>query len=184
MHQVWNNRAGVAPTLGLQGNPPVPAVTNPGLPANNADSELGWAIGAGVNINLPFIASGDIFVLQGTYAEGATSYATPSFNVDAIVDGDDLELAETWSIGAGVRHRWTKQWQSNFTVSYADTEIETAAGDYERNRTTLHSNIVWTPVSGFFIALETEYSRNDFDIGAASVDYDQLDTSIRLQRTF
>ena len=47
---------------------------NPGIIGTTAaSSDYGWALNAGVKINLPMLAAGDAFYLQGTYSEGATS---------------------------------------------------------------------------------------------------------------
>ncbi|BAT57601.1 porin omp2b precursor [Variibacter gotjawalensis] len=55
------------------------------VPANNFGSATGYAIGAGVKFNLPF-APGDELWVQGTYADGATSYLGPykSYSTDAV----------------------------------------------------------------------------------------------------
>lgn len=40
----------------------------------NHDNALGWAVQAGVKINLPMLAAGDALYLQAAYAKGAVSY--------------------------------------------------------------------------------------------------------------
>lgn len=51
----------------------------PGVAAFNSTTEYGYAVQAGVKINMPFIAPGDQLWLQAAYAQGAISYIASGY---------------------------------------------------------------------------------------------------------
>ncbi|CEJ13770.1 Porin omp2b precursor [bacterium YEK0313] len=53
-------------------------ITN--VPTARAGDKMGWAVGAGLRINLDMLARGDVLWLQGVYSDGALSYAFDSQN--------------------------------------------------------------------------------------------------------
>lgn len=105
-------------------------------------SEYGWAVQAGVKVNLPMIAPGDAFYLQGSYSEGAQMYAgyssytgsyatNPStiqgaafapFLNDAVLNPftNRLELSNSFTIVGSYLHYWSAQWRSAFFASYGE----------------------------------------------------------------
>ena len=44
------------------------------LSSGHADDKLGWAVGAGIKLNAPFIGQGDYFQTQVNYTQGALRY--------------------------------------------------------------------------------------------------------------
>ncbi|WP_170181699.1 porin [Phreatobacter stygius] len=60
----------------------IPALTgqNFGNPTNAAGDKFGWAVGAGVRLNLDMLARGDVLWLQAVYADGALDYAFGTAN--------------------------------------------------------------------------------------------------------
>ena len=119
--------------------------------ATNNDSETGFAVGAGLRINLPMIGKGDYLIAQVGYAEGATNYNLsnsgaggfsafwlrdgaasgaygPSF--DAVNTGgaaSNLDLTESWSVTAGFEHVWNPQWKTSIYGAYAEVNYSAAA---------------------------------------------------------
>ena len=111
-------------------------------PGGTADSEIGWAIGAGLRLNVPQIGQGDYLIAQVTYAEGATNYVGSNFGAggifalgysegfpavnrisagpvfDAVVTATDIDLTKGWSITGGYEHRWNPQWKTSIYGSY------------------------------------------------------------------
>ena len=72
-HQMFlTNRTGI----GRNGAPftPLGIAGDPGAGGDFAESDYGYAVQAGVKVNLPMIAQGDVLWLQGAYGEGALSY--------------------------------------------------------------------------------------------------------------
>jgi hypothetical protein len=115
--------------------------------ANGApDDKLGFAVGAGIKLNAPFIGQGDYFQAQVTYAQGATKYVmqTPNTNwgkndgafaswglvTDAVYSGflggtgsvapSDLELTTAWNVNAAYEHFWNPRWRTSIYGGYAE----------------------------------------------------------------
>ncbi|MCY1642781.1 porin [Methylorubrum sp. SL192] len=107
---------------------------------SGAQTDYGWAVQAGVKLNLPMIASGDGIYLQAAYAEGAMNYTgftfftgsyasnlTPiqgasvqQFVSDAVVNPitGKLELSTSFTVVSSFLHYWTPEWRSAFYGSY------------------------------------------------------------------
>ncbi|MBA5776019.1 porin [Stappia sp. F7233] len=154
------------------------------------DSELGWAVGAGVTVNLPMIGAGDYLGLQAAYAQGATKFATTAGI--GVLDGflnpltGDIDLVDAWSIGAGYTHFWTPTWNSSLTVNYASVDVPiSGAPDIDLDEWNLQGNLVWNPVSGLDIGAEVEYRNQEASAtGLGSFDKDSVTAVLRVQRTF
>ncbi|WP_349369044.1 porin [Salinarimonas sp.] len=163
LHQVRHNQPGVA-----------------------VDDELGWAVGAGVNIRLPMIAAGDALWLQAVYADGAVSYAdAPSavaeFNLglnDAYLNaaGTSLVTTEAWSIAAAFRHFWTPTIWQDIQGAYGEVDVPTtAAGFVAAPGVVVRGTAVdytwwqagtrlnWRPVSGLTFSADVVYTSIDPD---------------------
>src|SRR6185437_7505400 len=117
------------------------------------DDELGWAIGAGIKLNAPFIGQGDYFQAQVTYAVGATKYVmqTPNTNwgkidlpnqawgvvSDAVYNGSltgtgtgaasNLELTTSWNVNAAYEHFWNPRWRTSIYGGYAEVNYNNGA---------------------------------------------------------
>lgn len=156
------------------------------VPNVTVDDELGWAIGAGVNIRLPMIAAGDALWLQAVYADGAVSYAdAPSavseFNLalnDAYLNaaGTSLVQTEAWSIAAAFRHYWTPTIWQDIQGAYGEVDVPStaalapAAGAVVLRGTAvdytwwqLGTRLNWRPVSGLTFAADVAYTEIDSD---------------------
>jgi hypothetical protein len=112
-----------------------PATGHPG-------DQYGWVVGGGVKINTPFVASGDYFVTQVNYTQGATRYlwnlntnadqtavtgATEGFGVgtDCVFGGTlaagnatGCLMTTAWEVDAAYEHYWTPQWHESFVGAY------------------------------------------------------------------
>jgi hypothetical protein len=114
------------------------------------DEEYGWAVGAGLMLNLPMIGAGDRLHLQAVYSEGAVGYAVRSgvyrlwthgdtaggalrsygvgYAGDGVfVDGSSIEQTTVWSFNGAFEHRWTPQFKSSVYGGYAVFEHSGAA---------------------------------------------------------
>jgi hypothetical protein len=100
----------------------------------------GWAVGAGLKINLPMIAKGDALWLTAAYANGANDfthsrYANGNTSKGRMMGGFTFqganvttffpvagvlaaELMKSWSVGAIYRHVWSPTLESNVMASY------------------------------------------------------------------
>ena len=99
---------------------------------------IGWAVGAGVKVNLPSLGAGDTIALQGVYSVGATRYASNigglynsfSFNpsngtmaygtvTDAVqTAAGAINLTTAWSISAALEHFWRPDLKTSLWVNY------------------------------------------------------------------
>ncbi len=107
------------------------------------DAEYGWAIGAGVKVNLPQLAPGDQLWLQGAYGQGAGSYTglygppggdlalsnvTNKFQinqVDAVLQNNgQLNLTESWSVMGALLHYWSPEWRQAVFATYGQQNFD------------------------------------------------------------
>jgi hypothetical protein len=123
--------------------------------------ELGWAVGAGLKVNLPMLGVGDNFTVQAAYAQGASRYngaGLPQATNISVFDGDtvglgldsdavyngapaiasSLELTRSWSVTAGIEHNWVPGLRTSLYGAYLKT-------DYNDNATAF--------LNGFFNTL-------------------------------
>jgi hypothetical protein len=102
----------------------------------------GFVLGSGIRINAPFVATGDFFVTQVNYTQGATKYlwnppsnvgesvtvgATEGFGVgsDCVFGGTIAAgnatgclMTTAWEVLGAYEHYWTPQWHESFVGAY------------------------------------------------------------------
>jgi hypothetical protein len=139
------------------GFPPAPSACANGIPGiaaaqpgstlcGHPGDEWGFAVNAGIVVNAPWIAPGDLIGGFIEYGQGGGAQATGNnltspglfaggnnlalgALTDAVyVNGSGLELTTTWSTGGGIMHWWTPTFSTavigSFTqVTYNDTVI-------------------------------------------------------------
>jgi len=106
---------------------------------------IGWAVGAGVKVNLPSLGAGDSIALQGVYAVGATKYAANllgynafSFNpnngtmgfglsTDGVQSATGINLTTSWSLAAALEHFWRPDLKTSVWVNYVALDYGAAA---------------------------------------------------------
>ena len=124
---------------------------NTGLGTDEADT--GWAIGAGLRINLPMIGAGDYLIAQVAYMEGAANYiwnqagagglmvnladgfpvtaagtdAAIGYIADAVNVGGSLDLTTGWSVTAGFEHKWNPAWKTSLYGTYSEFSYSSGA---------------------------------------------------------
>ncbi len=106
-----------------------------GRPGN----KMGWALTGALQLNVPMLAPGSVFNIQGIYSEGAVRYAShtsatggftyasgSSYGFGAFNDGvfvgpaGGIQLTTAWSIAAAYQHQWTPALNTSFYGSYLD----------------------------------------------------------------
>jgi hypothetical protein len=166
-----------------------PLIVNPDG-GSFVDTEYGFAISGGVKINAPFIAPGDVFWLQATYANGAVNYAGfgSSFNqgrvqlflADAIVDGTgELKRTEVFNVHAAFLHYWTPQFRQALFGTYGRIDVANSvqtipvlAGNVlapgvvnnafsDADYWQIGTNLIWSPVRDLDIGVEVLYREID-----------------------
>jgi hypothetical protein len=150
------------------------------------NGKVGYAVGAGVTVNLPMLGASDSLSLQGVYSKGAVSYAAPdwsgAYTYDFWANGTTIEQTTAWSIAAGFTHSWTKTLSSSLEASYAKFDASNANNDYAQ--IDLQANVVWAPVTNLTIGAELEYRKLDYTAATPRNDADALIGLIRVQRNF
>ncbi len=183
-------------------------------PASFVGTEYGFAVQAGLEVDLPMIAEGDELWLQAAYADGALSYLgfgdtsvrdLTLAQTDAFVDANGaVRRSRGWAATAVFLHYWTPQIRHVVFGSYgeinypASSVVTTAAGGTlgfpDTTEWRIGSNLGWLPVSGLYLGVETLYRRVD-PRGRVFVDndpatdrlinsQDTLEARLRVQRDF
>jgi hypothetical protein len=106
---------------------------------------IGWAVGAGVKINVPSLGAGDSISVQGVYAVGATRYAsnllqynpfsmnpnngTMAYGVttDGVQSATGINLTTAWSVHAAFEHFWRPDLKTSLWVNYVALDYGAAA---------------------------------------------------------
>ena len=120
------------------------------LAGTGTTDEIGWAVGAGLHLNLPFLGARDTFTAQVTYAEGAMHYVgsgilaangssvaagfpaateaayAPGYDAVLLANGN-LSLTTGWSVGLGFQHYWTPTLRTSLYGFYGELEYSRAA---------------------------------------------------------
>ena len=117
------------------------------------DTEYGYGIQAGVKVNLPAIAPGDLLYLQAVYARGCTDCVVggawvlgggsasqggfPGTNgrfgyntADGILNPltNEVTLSKEWGAVAAFLHYWTPQLRSGFQLAYSKVDFPSLGG--------------------------------------------------------
>jgi Porin subfamily len=147
-------------------------------------TKYGFAINAGLKINLPMIAAGDNLTLNAVYTEGNLSSVLSqgggnsfqAFNVGglAVVAPDavlslgtgNLRLTKAWAVTGSFQHFWTPTVSSAVFASYAHIDVSNNPLTFndtlrDFNLFTVGLNTIWQPVRGLNIALEGGYVRGE-----------------------
>lgn len=150
-----------------------------------ADSELGFAIGAGVTVNAPFVTNGAVFLAEAIYTDGASQYGIDSWNgqiTDAVVTGNSLETTETWNFAAGYRQPVFTDWEIALEGGYHQADAGLRAYDFAQWGG--NATLTWQPVPGFLMGAEVGYQTRDFTRASGLSDGDFWVSTFRVQRTF
>ncbi|WP_306141023.1 porin [Roseibium sp. MMSF_3412] len=150
-----------------------------------SEDELGFAVGAGVEINFGGLAQGGSIALQGVYTDGASAYGSTGWNdliTDAVWDGNSTETTRTWNVFGGVSLDLTNTIELNVEGGYHNVDAATSAYDFTQWSVT--SNLVWEPVPGFIMGPEIQYRDLDFDAASGLEDTQQIFGAFRMQRSF
>ncbi len=159
-----------------------------------AQSKMGYAIGGGVEVNLPMLGAGDKMFVQAAYANGAVDYLLNNTGVATnALTGASIVLARNWDsatetnskawvIAGGLNHNFSKAVEANLGVSYLDYQDATvAAADY--TSWVIGGDVRWKPVSGLTLAVALDYRNVDYNIAGVSNGNQWMGT-LRVQRNF
>lgn len=188
LDQTWGTLmlSGALHRVGALSPPAAPFTSYVG---ENADSTLGWAVGAIAEFKLPMIAPGDSVYLQANYADGALNYlglsGTPQVHAtglgsiqvgstllsssgayypiaDAVWNNNTLSYStETgWAVSAQYKHYWMPTLRSGLYIGYVEVDVPTnTVGAFDVSVTQAVGNLVWTMARNLNIGVEVSYSR-------------------------
>ncbi len=170
---------------------------NLGPGAQILDTEYGFAVQAGVKVNLPMLAPGDAVFLQAAYADGANSYTgwgttqagtvtTPSWDVAYDANGN-AKTSKSWSVTGGLLHYWTPALRQGVFAAYG--RLDQYGPYYDTAAVSVGSNLIWSPVKNLDIGAELVYAKiTDMPLvqlpAAAGTSRDNWSGRIRFERDF
>jgi hypothetical protein len=149
------------------------------------DEKWGYAVGAGVVLNLPMFGAGDQFGVQAAYSKGALVYASANLIPTTWDFNNALDQSEAWGIQAGFRHVFSPTLMANIDASYASVDLAGTNADYSQNY--VAGSLTWAPYGGVTgspsvaISAIVEYRNVDLDVGGSA---DGLVGGLRIQRNF
>ncbi|WP_248152505.1 porin [Roseibium sediminicola] len=150
--------------------------------ATAGEDQLGWAVGAGVNFNLPFASSGSNIYFQGFYADGALSYIGNGITgVTGVSDYTNGSTNNGFSVSGGAYIQATSTIGLALDGSYASVDMNNAAAIGDVDRWAIDGSVQWSPVSGFVMGADIGYADTDISGGT---DTEALLFGVRMQRTF
>ncbi len=149
-----------------------------------------YAIGAGLRVNLPMIAAGDVLWLNAAYADGMSEYTNnwTSFkssdtkrNVGGyvtnhpswIVTPNGIETLKSWNVAAIYTHFWAPQWRHSFLASGGGIEGTATSKALAWGQTgafgdatvwNVGTQLTWLPAKDFEIGVDVLYARVEQDI--------------------
>jgi hypothetical protein len=177
-------------------------------------STWGYAVQGGVEINLPMLAAGDQLWLEGAYTDGALAYNQinstrgtsyiQTFNGGVIQTDYDavwtscgvgcvsVKSPTSWSVLGAFQHYFTPTIIGRLTGSYVQVDyshaVALAALTSSWNRIKVGPELVWMPVAGFQVGVETLYIRQEDKfpvvIAGAKKDTDGYEATIHIERDF
>jgi hypothetical protein len=142
---------------------------------NNVD-EVGYAIGAGVKVNIPGLGAASDFGIQAAYSKGAVKYVDPSSPFNDFNNAGNLTTA--WGVAAALNLGFTSQVSAGLSASYGYYENTGARA----NVWTAMGDVTFRPVSGLQFRTGLEYRNEDFNVVGA--DRSELVGFFRVQRSF
>lgn len=168
------------------------------LVAGGADTaKMGYAVGGGVEVNLPMLGATDKVYIQSIYAKGAIGYALTQTGgmapnalgvatvvpVDFLTNGVSIFQSTAWSVAGGFHHDFTKAVEFNIGGSYAKyTDAVVAAQDFTQY--ILAGELKWKPVAGLAITPAVEYRNVNFSNASGLADGTQWTGYLRIRRSF
>lgn len=167
------------------------------LGATTVGDDLGFAVQAGLQFNLPTASDGSFIWVQGAYSEGAIEYVIRNRNAGAFVgqlgapyfanmtDNDLVGTTylnnEIWAVGGGVNFQASDAVRlaaSAFYWEYDDVSA-VAADDLEGLK--LLGGVYWNPVRQLELGAEVGYANVEDGTG---FEVDDLTLTLRAQRSF
>lgn len=194
---VHESRIGASTTPAAVVGPPAVAA-GAGVPF--AGSEFGWAVTGAAKVNLPFLGAGSNAWVNGTYSEGASSYAgygssatignfVATFSDATLVGAAPgvagrVALTTAWSVSGGVQVFFTPTVWAGLSGYYGNHDPAGVGNTLETYAGIL--TVGWAPAAGLLVAAEGVWQGIDGTRGfiPAGTDRSNFLGRIRIQRDF
>ena len=131
------------------------------------ETAYGFAVQAGLKVNLPSLGTGDALFLQAAYATGANSYtgwggtgagtlAPQSYDVAYDAAGK-AKLSDSWSVTGGLLHYWTPSLRQGVFAAWGRLDQFGPSNDVAA--VSAGTNLIWTPVRNLDVGAEVVYAK-------------------------
>ncbi|MGJ8532870.1 MAG: porin [Alphaproteobacteria bacterium] len=149
--------------------------------ANTLDEDYGWAVQAGVELN---VGSMTTVKVVGAYADGAMHYIGGADYYEAAVDvvsGDITDTMSGWYVLAGLSHDFSSALNVAVTGAYHDFDDQAELWQ-------VSANIEYEVVENLVVSLAGQYTDVETEantmLGTADGDTDNWEAKLRIQRNF
>jgi hypothetical protein len=164
-----------------------------GTASGHAGDDYGFAVGAGVGIDLPFAAGGR-FAIEANYADGALSYlgatalgpdSYQGVNTSGVISSDN---SKGYAIASEFQVGFSPSLTGTLFGSYANVDIGNGGFSNQVDNVEsyiLGANLVYTVVKGLTVGAEVSYSNTDTAyVSSTGSSVDAFAGGIRIQRDF
>jgi hypothetical protein len=146
--------------------------------ASGNREEWGWAVQAGVLVNLPMLGEDDYVYASGAFGSGALSYiisgqdggfggvfnpmtGAPESDYIRNPGSNKMKLTDAWNVNGGFVHHFNPNWRVTFSGSYADVDYDGKVLGFNPDWTAgqFAGQLIWTPVKGLDIGFEADYTQ-------------------------
>ncbi|MCT4654722.1 MAG: porin [Cohaesibacter sp.] len=155
------------------------------------DTDYGYAIGAGLQLNLDMLSAGSNIAFAGGYSAGALRYLTglqtgAAGLTDATVNAaGNMKLNTGFVLYTALNYAWTDTVSTQLEGGYTSYNDKSAANEDAKAWGT-GLTVTYKPVTNFTVRAGVAYNKVDYSASAASAtrDQDQWSARLRLQRDF
>jgi hypothetical protein len=130
------------------------------------DSETGWGVSASGKFML---GAKDDFRWMASVGSGMGRYIGLNTANGAVVDeSGNLQAIDSWGVFGSYRHFWNDQWRSNLTLGYlsVDNDVELTGSSATKNASSIHVNLLYSPVPKMDFGIEFMYADREIETGA------------------
>ena len=161
-------------------------------------NKAGYAVLAGVKVNLPMLGAKDQLALQVVYGKGAVGYVLDGWQNSPAASGG-FGAVDFWTDAAGsivqasgtgfygsLTHGWTPSLASALGVGYAS--YKGARSDRDFAQLDIRANLAWTPVANLTITGEVSnlnvYYSTEAKANVGLRNENRTNFDLRIQRSF
>ncbi|WP_350334535.1 porin [Coralliovum pocilloporae] len=160
--------------------------------ATTGSDDTGFAIGAGLEVNVPVAGANDRVGVYVLYADDLAEYsAFEDYQIASAASISNSDLndadAEIFHVSAGFLHFFSSDVSLAISGSYSDVDVNVVGSDIEAYSAA--ATLSWTPVSGLVVGLEAYWQHAEIDApvtinGITDDEFDVYGGVFRVQRTF